>query len=431
MVDEDRVVRTPALRLRLGRNVRRVADRLRPREQPRRPAPRERERDTSRCPARGSPRSSPEAERQARPSRDRADGPRRAEETEHRVREARARRAPALRALQLGRGRARVAEPLDRPAEPVEVLVQPERPAAVDAQRLERRPPAREPLVVDRDDGPRRVDEAAPRDGAATGRMFTVRPPVSGPALPDGPSSGAPMAVSSGAAFASDSSTSSAGLESQTMPPPTQRWRRPLGDGERPDRQRELEVAVAVHAPERPIDAPRPTGSSAAIRSTAAIFGAPVIDPPGKRRLRGSRRARRPAAARPRPSRRGARRPRAARGVISSGQRTLPGSQTRERSLRSRSTIITCSAASFAEASSSARRPSGRVPLIGSVHTRSPRRARKSSGDAETIAHPLPSKSASRASPNGSVVRLCQVTRAGRRARSASRRTARRDAGRG
>ena len=46
-----------------------------------------------------------------------------------------------------------------------------------------------------------------------------------------------------------------------------------------------------------------------------------------------------------------------------------------------------CSAASFSSSTSS---PSGRVPLIGRVTSRSPRRARKSSGDAETIAQPSP-----------------------------------------
>ena len=71
---------------------------------------------------------------------------------------------------------------------------------------------------------------------------------------------------------------------------------------------------------------------------------------------------------------------------MSSGQRTVPASQTRERSFRSRSTIITCSAASFSDARSSAAAPRGRVPLIGIVRIRSPRRARKSSGEAETTA---------------------------------------------
>ena len=46
---------------------------------------------------------------------------------------------------------------------------------------------------------------------------------------------------------------------------------------------------------------------------------------------------------------------------MSSGQRTDPASLTRERSFRSRSTIITCSAASFSELASSAAPPAGRV----------------------------------------------------------------------
>ena len=45
-----------------------------------------------------------------------------------------------------------------------EVLVQAERPAPVDAQRLERGPPSRESLVVDREDAVVRGDEPAARD---------------------------------------------------------------------------------------------------------------------------------------------------------------------------------------------------------------------------------------------------------------------------
>src|SRR5918996_665922 len=55
---------------------------------------------------------------------------------------------------------------------------------------------------------------------------------------------------------------------------------------------------------------------------------------------------------------------------MSSGQRTLPGSHTRERSFRSRSTIMTCSAASFSDSRSSPASPAGRVTLIGIVQTR-------------------------------------------------------------
>ena len=48
---------------------------------------------------------------------------------------------------------------------------------------------------------------------------------------------------------------------------------------------------------------------------------------------------------------------------------------------------MTCSAASFGSSTST---PAGRVPLIGIVTSRRPRRVRKRSGDAETIAQPSP-----------------------------------------
>jgi hypothetical protein len=74
-----------------------------------------------------------------------------------------------------------------------------------------------------------------------------------------------------------------------------------------------------------------------------------------------------------------------------SSQRTVPGRDTRPRSLRSRSTIIAFSARSFAEAvsaaafasSSSNHRPRGAVPFIGRVVTRRPSSARNSSGEAD------------------------------------------------
>ena len=85
-------------------------------------------------------------------------------------------------------------------------------------------------------------------------------------------------------------------------------------------------------------------------------------------------------------------------GNASSSQRpwtaTEPVSQTRPRSFRSTSTIITFSARSLALASNSApRRASstgsalrGRVPLIGRVSTRRPRSSMNRSGLAEAIA---------------------------------------------
>ena len=126
--------------------------------------------------------------------------------------------------------------------------------------------------------------------------------------------------------------------------------------------------------------------------STARSFGAPVIDPPGS----------------------------VARRICSSGSpsfvtaRTVdtrwctvgsvnmrakpstvtePVAATRPRSLRNRSTIIKCSAASFADprsasasrASSAASPPRRRVPLIGRVSTLPGRTRRNDSGELHKI----------------------------------------------
>src|SRR6476661_2497697 len=111
----------------------------------------------------------------------------------------------------------RQVEPCSRVREAREMLVHPEGPAAVDARRLERRTPAEKTLVVGEDDRLVRVDDTASRNCE---RDQQAR---------DASSAGTvePIAVSSGAAFVHDSSISSSGSESQTMPPPTQRWMRP------------------------------------------------------------------------------------------------------------------------------------------------------------------------------------------------------------
>ena len=78
----------------------------------------------------------------------------------------------------------------------------------------------------------------------------------------------------------------------------------------------------------------------------------------------------------------------------SEGTRTVPVAATRPRSLRTRSTIMTFSARSFADRSSSVAagsrsRPAvdlGRVPLIGAEVTVSPSRRRNSSGETLTMA---------------------------------------------
>ena len=85
--------------------------------------------------------------------------------------------------------------------------------------------------------------------------------------------------------------------------------------------------------------------------------------------------------------------------------RTDPGTQTRPRSFRSRSTIITCSARSLPLAAIGSVESAGRVPLIGIVHTRSPRVRRKSSGVAETIDQPSPCIAAANSAPSGASAR--------------------------
>ena len=113
-------------------------------------------------------------------------------------------------------------------------------------------------------------------------------------------------AARSGRAFTHDSSISASGSESQTIPPPTQRWTRPAATANVRIVSASSKSPFGRSTPSAPIDAPRPTGSSAAIRSTAAIFGAPVTEPPGKvaARISAERGVRRELA--PRRSRRGA-----------------------------------------------------------------------------------------------------------------------------
>ena len=68
----------------------------------------------------------------------------------------------------------------------------------------------------------------------------------------------------------------------------------------------------------------------------------------------------------------------------SDGTSIEPGSQTRDRSLRTRSTIMTFSSVSLGSSSPAVRA----VPLIGADSTMSPSRRRKSSGEAVTTSRP-------------------------------------------
>ena len=98
-------------------------------------------------------------------------------------------------------------------AEARQVVGEQERPAAVDADRLERGAAAKQRVVVGAEDRLARIDEpaAGDRDGEQR-RHAGTRPPT---------------AASSGRALTHDSSISASGSESQTMPPPTQRWIHP------------------------------------------------------------------------------------------------------------------------------------------------------------------------------------------------------------
>ncbi len=99
-------------------------------------------------------------------------------------------------------------------AEAREVVGEQERPAAVHANRLERRAAAEERVVVGVEDRLGRIDEptTGDRDGEQRHRHAGTRPPT---------------AASSGRALTHDSSISASGSESQTIPPPTHRWIHP------------------------------------------------------------------------------------------------------------------------------------------------------------------------------------------------------------
>ena len=122
----------------------------------------------------------------------------------------RERRARPARAAPVGR---RQRERGGRVREPLEVPVEQERPAAVDA---------------DASRTPRRRAAAPRRPPQKTGSAGSTRPrPATATASSVMPGTRPPTAASSGRALTHDSSISASGSESQTIPPPTQRWMRP------------------------------------------------------------------------------------------------------------------------------------------------------------------------------------------------------------
>ena len=103
-----------------------------------------------------------------------------------------------------------------RAGEAVEMLVQLERAAVVDTRRLEGGASPDQTLVVRMEDGLVRIDDAAASDRDGEQCHASA-----------GSGNGAPIAARRGRAFTQDSSISASVSESQTMPPPTQRWIRP------------------------------------------------------------------------------------------------------------------------------------------------------------------------------------------------------------
>ena len=264
---------------------------------------------------------------------------------------------------------------LGRGRETHEMRVEPEGTAVVDAQRLEGAAAAEQRLVVGEKTGS--SGSTSPRPRRATASSVTRHRL----------GSGAPIAASSGRALTQRLLDLRLGIGVPDDPAADPEVDPVLRDGEGADRQREVEVAVRADRPSAPIDAPRPTGSSAAMWSTAAIFGAPVTEPPGTS-PRAARSAPTSSRAGPRRSRRGARRRRA---------RGSPSARASARNPARRP--ATGRSARGRRSSRARRRPSRtpqvvcaerRVPLIGIVQTRRPRRARKSSGEAETIVQPSP-----------------------------------------
>ena len=170
------------------------------------------------------------------------------------------------------------------------------------------------------------------------------------------------------------------GTLSAVMPPPTPSCSRPPSVSK--VRMRTLRsVPAGETRPSDPVYAPRGSGSSAAMACSAARFGAPVTEPGGK--VAESRSAvPTPSVSSPCTVETRCQTPECGCTSSSSSTVTVPGRQTRDRSLRIRSTIITFSAASLAEARSIAAPVGvrGAVPLIGEVVTRRPRTRRNSSG---------------------------------------------------
>ena len=204
-----------------------------------------------------------------------------------------------------------------------------------------------------------------------------------------------PRADSSGATLTSTSCHSSAGVESATIPPPTPRAADPSGATSRLLMVTASSVPPGATSPTAPVCAPRAVASTPSVTSVARCLGVPVTEPGGNV---ARRTAPDPVPGSSVPATRDTRcsTPVCVRTASSSSTRTEPGSHTRDRSLRTRSTIMMFSLVSLAEARRAVSSPAGRVPLMGEDVTRRPASDTYTSGEAPTSAPQGPVTSAAR-----------------------------------
>jgi hypothetical protein len=230
-----------------------------------------------------------------------------------------------------------------------------------------------------------------------------------------------PTASISGRALTRHSAYSPSGVESATMPPPTPSQTLSPENSNVRIATLSSSPAAGLTWPIAPVYASRPVASSVLMICMARTFGAPVTDPGGNV-ARSRSESRTPGATRATTS--DTRCHTAWRSIrFIAGTRTEPGTLTRPRSLRIRSTIMVFSARSLPDAASSspaACGPTAAVPLIGEVSTSSPVRRRNSSGDRLTTAPSGLSTKAARA--GSSAATPAQKTSSGSPVKDASSR---------
>ena len=173
----------------------------------------------------------------------------------------------------------------------------------------------------------------------------------------------------------------------------------PVRDRKRPNRQRQLEIAVSAHPPDGAHRGTPADRLELGDQIDRGILGAPVTDPPGN------------VAARSSPTRHHHEEclPRSRRDAAPLREAARPSTRPADaaRLADAREIVVfqiddhDALGPSFSDPARSSVESRGRVPLIGIVHTRRPRRARNNSGDADTIVQPSPAKGTRSSLTNG------------------------------